>query len=104
MKREEYVSRWQRIVDEQAASGMTISGWCKANHIYVSYFYKCRRRLRERQEQCGGFIELRSSGSLLGPGVRIVFGYGVYVEVEKGFDPEVLRAVVGSLGSPQRSC
>lgn len=103
MKEEEYVSRWQRIIDDQAASGMTISGWCKANQIYVSYFYKCRRRLRERQLSGAGFVELRLYEKEC-TGVRIVIGCGVYVEVEKGFDPEVLRAVVGSFGSPHRSC
>jgi hypothetical protein len=36
---------------------------------------------------------------MMGTGVRIVVGYGTYVEVEKGFDPGVLRAVVSSLGS-----
>ena len=106
MKREEYISRWQQIIDEQASSGMTISGWCKAKHIYASYFYKCRSRLREWQLSSGGFIELKPCKSeITGTGIRVVIDHGTYIEVEKGFDPGVLRAVVGILsGRFRKSC
>lgn len=100
MKKEQYVIRWQQIIDEQASSGMTISGWCKANHIYASYFYKCRSRLRERQLSRSGFIEIKPCNSeITGTGIRIVIDHGTYrkIEVEKGFDRGVLLSVVGIL-------
>ena len=106
MKREERVSLWQRMIDDQSSSGMTISGWCEANHIQISYFYKCRLRLRQRQWSSGGFIELKPLGSeSKETGIRVVIDQGTYIEVDRGFDPGVLRAVVGILsGRLRKSC
>ena len=106
MKREEYISYWQRMMDDQSSSGMRISDWCRANNVQMSYFYKCRRRFRERQLISVGFIEIKPLGSeSKGAGIRVVIDRGTYIEVERGFDPGVLRAVVGILsGGLRKSC
>lgn len=95
MTKAEYISRWRDLVDAQAASGMTVSSWCKANHIQSSYFYRCRSRLRDRGLSCAGFIELKPQSAETG--IRILLGASPHIEVEHGFDPQILRAVVSAL-------
>jgi len=98
MTKAEYVSRWQDLVDAQAASGMTVSSWCKSNHIQSSYFYSCRSRLRDRQLSCAGFIELKPQAAEIGEtGILILLGARPHIEVAHGFDPQILRAVVSAL-------
>jgi hypothetical protein len=46
---------------EAQASGMTVAIWCRENHVDISRFYLCRRRVRK---QLSGFIELKPGKSI----------------------------------------
>jgi hypothetical protein len=104
MTRAERRTHWRTIIENQATSGMSIAAYCRAAQIKPSYFYIWRRRLREQQPSTGGFLEL-IAGRLTEAatsGIRIHFGGKLAIEVERGFDPFTLRAVVETLGGLSR--
>jgi transposase-like protein len=98
MTRVERRTHWRAIIENQATSGVSIAAYCRDTQIKPSYFYTWRRRLREQQFSTGGFLELipdRLTEAV--SGIRIRLGGRLYVEVERGFDPATLRAVVEAL-------
>ena len=100
MTTEERHVHWQTIIDNQAASGMKVTAYCQESHISSSLFYTWRRKLREQQPFPGGFVELktgRRGGATSGLCIRV--GAKLSIEVEKGFDPYTLRAVIETLCS-----
>jgi hypothetical protein len=103
MTREERRAHWQGIIEDQATSAMSIAAYCRNAQINPSYFYTWRRRLREQQSCAGGFLEL-IPGKLTesASGIRIRLGTKLSVEVERGFDPFTLRAVVETLSGSSR--
>jgi transposase-like protein len=77
---------------------MSIAAYCRDAQINPSYFYTWRRRLREQQPCAEGFLELiPGKPTESASGVRIRLGTKLSVEVERGFDPFTLRAVVETL-------
>jgi len=100
MTTEERHIRWQSIIDNQAASGKNIADYCRDRHIRTSCFYTWRRKLRERQPVVRGFIELKANiRNATASGIRIRLGGKLAIEVDRGFDPFTLRAVVETVGS-----
>jgi len=104
MTRAERRTHWRAIIESQATSGMSIAAYCRDSQIKQSYFYTWRRRLREQQSCAGGFLEL-IPGRLTEAatsGIRIRLGGKFAIEVERGFDPFTLRAVVETLSGLPR--
>jgi transposase-like protein len=103
MTRAERRDHWRAIIENQATSGMSIAAYCRDTQIKPSYFYTWRRRLREQQSSAGGFLELIPGRMTeVASGVRIRLGTKLSVEVERGFDPFTLRAVVETLSNLSR--
>jgi len=99
MTRAERRNHWRTIIENQAASGMSVAAFCRDARIKPSYFYKWRRRFTERQSGAGGFLEL-IPGRLpeaAASGICIRLGAKLHVEVTRRFDPYTLRAVVETL-------
>jgi hypothetical protein len=103
MTRAERRTHWRAIIDSQATSGVSVAAYCRDAQIKPSYFYTWRRRLREQQSCTGGFLEL-IPGRLIeaASGIRIRMGEKLSIEVERGFDPFTLRAVVETLSGLSR--
>jgi len=103
MTRGERRAHWRAIIENQATSGMRITAYCRDAQIKPSFFYTWRLRIREQQFCAGGFLEL-IPGRLTeaASGVRIHLGAKLAIEVERGFDPLTLRAVVETLGNLSR--
>lgn len=103
MTREERRTHWRTTIDKQVSSGMSIAAYCRESHIKRDLFYAWRRRLREQQPCAGGFLELMpGKADKLNTGVRIHVGPRLFIEVEQGFDPFTLRAVVETLSDLSR--
>lgn len=82
---------------------MSIAAYCRDTQIKQSYFYTWRRRLREQQRCTGGFLELISGRMAEGSsGVRICLSEKFHIEVDRGFDPITLRAVVETISHLSR--
>jgi hypothetical protein len=100
MTTEERHIHWQAIIDNQAASGMKVTAYCRESHISSSLFYTWRRKLREQQPVVRGFIELKANRrSDTASGIRIRLGAKLGIEVDRGFDPLTLHTVVETLGT-----
>ena len=99
MTRAERRNHWRTIIDNQAASGMSVAAYCREHHLTSSYYYKWRRKIRDEKAGTGGFLELIPGKPVDAvSGVRICLGGKLAVEVTRGFDPFTLRAVVETLG------
>jgi len=103
-------SRWTRIVQEQAASGLTVAEFCARRGLAVSTFYPWKRRLASEAAQTPraatpAFVEARIAPAERRPvsaddhgcGVTIVLACGRRVLVAPGFDPRLLLDVLGTL-------
>jgi len=94
---EERYSHWQGIIEEQRTSGTTITAFCRSHSITSSQFYTWRCRIRQRQTDHRGFVELKPSG--LHAGIRIYPGENMFIEVSRGLDPATLHAVLAVIGN-----
>jgi transposase-like protein len=99
MTKEERRAYWRTIIEEQESSVMKITAFCRERQINRHQFHAWRRRLRD-QQHCTGFLELIPGRVVeTGSGIRIHPGRELVIEVERGFDPFTLRAVVETLRS-----
>jgi len=98
-------AHWRTIIEAQATSGMSIVAFCREKQIKPHQFHSWRRRFREKQPCAGGFLQLIPDRAVeTGSGIHIHPGKTLIIEVERGFDPFTLRAVIETLrGLPQCS-
>jgi transposase-like protein len=97
MTKEERVSYWHSLIEQQESSGLSVLDFCRENHRSPYQFYRWRRRFRQkgREENSAGFLELvPRPARTLRSGVRIMVGDTLCIEVERGFDPAALRTVI----------
>ena len=95
----------QQLLDEHALSGVGIMEFCRDHGVSYARLKYWRERLatpRKVPSVHAGFVELipppRSEPSpLVSTGVVIRMSAGCQIEVSRGFDASVLRAVVGAL-------
>jgi len=91
-------THWRTIIEDQATSGLNITAYCREKQIKRHQFHSWQRRLREQQSGAGGFLELiPGKASKAGSKIRIHPGTELIIEVERGFDPLTLRAVIETL-------
>lgn len=103
MTREERRAHWRGVIDEQAASGKSIRMYCRDGRIKSDLFYSWRRRLREEPSLAGGFVELAINRPISsGTSINIRLNGNLCIEVNSGFDPVTLRAVVETLSNLHR--
>jgi hypothetical protein len=102
MSREERNSYWRGLVDEQAHSGMTAAAFCRDHHLKVEQFYRWRGRFRHPEpdnDKSEGFLQLIPTSKPVSQhsGIRLHFSPGLYIELERGFDPDTLRTAIDVL-------
>ena len=101
-KRRRRIAYWRRLVAQQAASTLSATVFCREEQISLNQFYRWRSRLRREKDQqasSAGFLEFVASPRQSESGVRLRFGDSLWIEVEQGFDPLTLRAVIETLGA-----
>ena len=105
MTRNALAQEWRDRLDDFAESEMTLQRWCDFNSVSVYQYYYWRRRLAsaEPQESAGPHflaVHIVEAPTLPTPpgGVTIRIA-GAAIEVSTGFDPGILRAVVGALAA-----
>jgi hypothetical protein len=101
MTRTERRAHWRGIIDEQTASGKSISAYCRGISIKTDLFYAWRRRLRAETTLSRGFVELIPGTAVTsGTNIRILLNENICIEVGQGFDSITLRAVIKALSDP----
>jgi hypothetical protein len=93
---EERQAHWRSIINDQSTSGKNIAAYCRAIHIDTCLFYSWRRRLNAEPPRPGTFVELKpvSPGA---SGICLRLDERFVLEVDQGFDPSTLRAIVAAL-------
>lgn len=101
--RDEY---WRDLICRQQASGQSIEAFCAAEGVDKSGFYAWRRKLglipaakKSCRARRSDFVELAVGGSSGTSGVVVELGGSVRLVLDRGFDEEVLKRVLGLLVS-----
>jgi len=95
-------AQWQGIIRRQGESGLSIVAFCRKRNLSVGQFHWWKRRLGEAdgQQVGGGFVELMAPGAGTDfSGVEVDLDDRVRIRLARGFDPEVLKAVLVTLGA-----
>lgn len=79
------IAVWQK-------SGLSIAAWCRQNDEGYHRFLYWRRRLQQAAKPCGHFVEL----TLESPALALACN-GVTLQIERGFDHDLLREVLSVL-------
>jgi len=98
-------SRWSRIINEQRAGGLSIAEFCRRRSISPPSFFYWRRRLGPAglARAAAAFVEVkvgpRESGvAVADAALELILRGGLRVLVRRGFDDELLRALLAALG------
>lgn len=105
MSSPELVQEWRERLEDYAQSEMTVQEWCDFNRTTIHQYYYWRRRLAKPapQNTANGTWQAINLVDTASPpttkpslSVRVA---GADIEVEPGFDPNLLRAVVLALAA-----
>ena len=105
MTREDRRSHWSGLLKEQVDSSLSAAAFCRDRDIKLPQFYRWRRRLQSKTPRISSdqFLELVPSSSCRPQsGIRVRISEDLCIEVERGFDPATLRAVIQTLGQGYR--
>lgn len=91
-ERDERREWWGVHLERQSQSNQTVRAYCAEQGLKPWQFWYWRKALAPREAQ-GGFVQLAPAP---GSGVTLVIG-GCRIGIERGFDPGLLREVVGAL-------
>ena len=80
---------WQRHIEGQRRSGLSATAYCRQQGLKTWRWFYWRKALAE---DAGGFVELPATDDAL----RVECA-GCQIALRRGFDPELLRAVVATL-------
>jgi len=98
---------WRKRLEGFDQSGMSASDWCEQKGITLDRFYHWRKRFRmdhSRAPQPDGWavVEVVGPARATGASQTIAVRVGAaIIDVQPGFDPEHLRAIVGALEKPR---
>ncbi|MDE6743247.1 MAG: IS66 family insertion sequence element accessory protein TnpB [Lachnospiraceae bacterium] len=100
LKREQ----WKSIITECRNSGMSVSGWCKANGIVEQTYYRNLKRLREEMiDNLPATVEgLEKTEAFRKLGVQtpvVIRIGGATVEIAEGTSQQTIQAVLLALQS-----
>lgn len=107
MSKEGLLVAWRRRLAGFVPGTLTVSQWCDSQGISEHQYYYWRRRLadadKDRKED-GRWLAVDVIGHTPPPstpgGVAVRIGSAT-IELQPGFDPAMLRAVVRALETPQ---
>lgn len=106
MAKEELAEVWRKRLDDFAQSGLSVRKWCEVKGCSKNQYTYWRRRLANGDTAKAGAAWLPvqiiepapAPASLARLTVRVAHAA---IDVEPGFDPALLRAVVEALGTPR---
>ena len=84
--------QWAEKIAVWQNSGLSIAAWCRQNDENYHRFLYWRKRLQQGAKPCGHFVEL----TLESPALALACN-GVTLQIERGFDRDLLREVLSVL-------
>jgi hypothetical protein len=104
--REALAQEWRERLEDFAESDLTVLQWCDFNRLSIHQYYYWRRRLATTKTQEPAnphFMPVQVvdlAPVCIAPGGVSIRIAGALIEVSNGFDPALLRAIVGALATP----
>lgn len=105
MTRKEKQEIWIEIVSKQKVSGQNISQWCRENDVNMHNFRYWTSRISTLNQQIQTIqaprwtaLTPKVSATSSITSLKLLLG-SISIEVEKGFDPELLEDVILILSS-----
>jgi hypothetical protein len=98
----ELENRWRQLIARQAASGLSITAFCREEGVSLGSFFGWRKRLRNRPQPDGvddRFIAIDLPASVA-DAFEVVLTSGRRVVVPGRFDPEAFAIIVRILEAP----
>ena len=100
MKHSELRQEWEQRLAEFSASGQTAKAWCEQNQIKPHQFFYWQRRLRSVESDAASqpvrwmSLDYDFQPTTLETGSKISVQIGrASIQIEKGFDPDLLLEV-----------
>jgi transposase-like protein len=105
MMKRKRAADWRALVDNQDGSGLSAAAFCRNHHLNLHQFYQWRRRFEKEQPRSlsAGFVELVPCSKEAKSGIRLRLDDELSIEVERGFDPLTLRAVIEAIRGGRKS-
>ena len=103
--REALAQEWRDRLEDFALSEMTVQQWCDFNALPAHQYYYWRRRLANPKTDHNdnstwmALSVIEAAPLPTTPGLTLHIA-GAQIEITSGFDPQLLRAVVGALATP----
>ena len=103
--REALAQEWRDRLEDFAVAEMTVQQWCDFNAIPLHQYHYWRRRLAAKKtdhHENAGWIALSVAEEVprsTPPAITLRIA-GAEIQITAGFDPTLLRAVVGALATP----
>ena len=89
--------QWQGILRQWERSGKSKAAFCRERNLSQWSFHYWAKRLKERQAAgSGGFIRVEAKAT---SGIRLRLPSGLEIELESGFDEEVLKSLLRAAAS-----
>ena len=101
MRNSERPGYWRGVIAEQRASGLSIADWCSRHNVSYHSFRTWRSRLNRvpAQEPEGRWLSLNVQPAPARNPLVVRVGVAS-IEVDDGFDAQLLVSVVAALSSP----
>lgn len=98
---------WRMRLDDWSVSSLSLTDWCKAHGVSFNQYYYWKRilsqsALEDPQPQSGRWLAVNVMDTQRVPnttGAVKARVAGLTLEIEPGFHPETLRAVLEALGA-----
>ena len=105
MTKEERITHWRGVIAKHAESGLSAAAFCREQDLNVHQFRWWQRRFKNENSQSkgAGFLQLVPFSKSQHSGIRIYLNNGVFIEVEQGFDPLILRGVIEAICGGERT-
>ena len=105
MSRQTLEKLWRKRIDDCAKSGKTVVDWCYYNKVSVHQYYYWKRRLAAEPPKSTpqpplipvDILDPAQAPPPAAPAGLTLRIAGATIDVTPGFDPLLLRAVVGAL-------
>ena len=98
MTKQQREMHWGSLLEQQAASGLSVRAWCAREAIGYPAFMYWRRRLARPGVEAPLTLIRVTEGEAAGDGLWLSVG-GARIEVKDGFDAGLLKQVVAALAA-----
>lgn len=91
---------WRQRLDDLAQSGLSVREWCQARGISKSQYTYWRRRIAEAEAAAperATWLSIPAAASTASSSLTLRIA-GAQIDLQPGFDPDLLRSVVAALG------